>query len=102
MKIGAAQIVVVVSVPVPMMGVMVESVWLRPVPVRFGAVNGRIAPGIEDEHRYAVDDKAHEGDRDRPIERDRNRRHQARNALDGHVQGEADQALQHRRRRGTA
>ena len=73
-KIGAAQIVVVVSVPVPMM----ESVSLRPVLVHFGAMNGRIAPGIEDEQRYPVDDKANDGDGDRPIERDRNRRHQAR------------------------
>ena len=88
-EIGAAQIVVVV--PVPMMGAMVESVSLRPFLVRFGAVSGRIAPGIEDKHRYAVHDKAKGGDGDCPVEGDRNQRHQARNAFDGHVQSETDQ-----------
>ena len=46
---------------------------------------------MEDEHRYPVHDEANDGDGNRPVERDRHRRHQARNAFDGHVQSETDQ-----------
>ena len=86
MEIGAAQVVVVVTVSVAVMMAVVVSERFRAMLARLGAGVGRRVPDIEYQHRNPVHNQANDGDDDRPVECDGNRRHQARYAFDRHVE----------------
>ena len=109
MEIGAAQVVIGVSVPMAMTVPMTMTVPMavsvpmtmtmtvpmpmsrRAVTVRLGVVIRCVVPNIEYQHRHAVHDEADDRDDDRRVERNRNRCPEARHALDGHVDREPGQ-----------